>query len=147
MTAAKQEQQRGGSMTTSHMSAMVLRRLPLRHPLLPVGRGHRLPQTLLAISERDHLLRECADHYCAGMSDRAAAATLHTALTRYRDGRWRRDRSEATCPVQHQGKLTALLYALLRTRDHVLSEMTIRRALAFRDPANASGCTSMEVTT
>jgi hypothetical protein len=50
-------------MTTSHMSAMVLRRSPLRHPLLPVGRGHRLPQTLLAISERDHLLRECADRH------------------------------------------------------------------------------------
>ena len=105
---------------------------PLHHPL--VGRGHCSPQTLLAISERDALLREAAHHYCAGMSDRAAAAMLHTALTRYRDGRWRRDRSEATCPVQHQDKLTALLYALLRTRDAVPSAITICRAIAFRDP-------------
>ena len=121
-------------MTTSQMSAMVLRRSPLRHPLLPIGRGQRSPQTLLAISERDALLREAARRYCTGMSDRAAAAMLRIALLRYRGGRWRRDRSEATCPVQHHGKLTALLWRILRTRDAVPSAMTIRRAIAFRDP-------------
>ena len=110
---------------------------PLHHPLLPVGRGHRSPQTLQMICERDTLLREAAKYF-PGASDREAARQLRIALSRYRDGRWRRDRSEATCPVQNQGKLTALLYPLLRTRDHVPSVMTIRRA--FRDPPNASGC-------
>lgn len=106
---------------------------PLRHPLVPVGRGHRSPQTLLLIDQRNALLIEAAGFY-PGASDREAARLIRVSLLRYRDGRWRRDRSEATCPVQHQGKLMALLHALLRSRDHVPSVMTVRRAIAFRDP-------------
>lgn len=107
---------------------------PLRHPLVPDGRGHRSPQTLLLIDERDKLLIAASKFY-PGASGREAARQIHIALSRYRDGRWRRDRSEDRCPVQHRGKLTALLYALLRTRDATVSAMTIRRAIAFRDPA------------
>jgi hypothetical protein len=44
------------------------------------GRGHRTRQTELLITERDQLLRMTADRFCAGMSDRAAAAMLHTKL-------------------------------------------------------------------
>jgi hypothetical protein len=33
--------------------------------------------------------------------------------------------------VQHRGKLTAVLWMVLRTRNHVPSEMTIRRALGY----------------
>jgi hypothetical protein len=43
-------------------------------------RGHRLPSTLEAIAERDRLLRETADRFCAGMSNRQSAAFIHTAL-------------------------------------------------------------------
>ena len=67
-------------MTTSHMSAMVLRRSPLRHPLLRVGRGQRSPQTLLMIRERDALLREAARFY-PGASDREAARHAPRGLT------------------------------------------------------------------
>ncbi len=105
---------------------------PLRHPLVPVGRGHRSPQTLLLIDQRNALLIEAAGFY-PGASDREAARLIRVSLLRYRDGRWRRDRSEATCPVQHQGKLTQTLWRILKTRDAVPSAMTIRRA--FRDPA------------
>ena len=97
------------------------------------GRGRRSRQTELLISERNQLLVEAAKFY-PGASDRKSARQLHTALSRYRAGAWRRDREVFTCPVQHRGKLTAVLWAILRTRDHVPSEMTIRRALAFRDP-------------
>lgn len=103
------------------------------------GRGRRTPATLAALDQRDHLLREAARLYCAGMSGRAAAAVLHTKLSVYFGGRWRRDRSEAVCPAQHRGKLTELLYALARTRDAMISETTIRRALAFRDPPSVIG--------
>lgn len=103
------------------------------------GRGQRTPATLLLLDERDNLLREAAKFY-PGLSQREAARLIRIALLRYRDGRWRRDRSEATYPVQHQGKLTALLYALLRRRDAVPSAMTIRRAIAFRDPARVQSC-------
>ena len=103
---------------------------PLRHPL----RGHRTARTLMQIAQRDALLVEAVARFYPGLSQREAARLIRIALLRYRDGRWRRDRSEATCPVQHQGKLMALLHALLRSRDHVPSVMTVRRAIAFRDP-------------
>jgi hypothetical protein len=41
---------------------------PLRHPLVPDGRGHRTPQTLLLLDERDKLLIEAARFY-PGASD------------------------------------------------------------------------------
>jgi hypothetical protein len=97
------------------------------------GRGRRSPQTMLLLDERDKLLIEAA-RFFPGASDREIARRLHSALSTYRDGRWRRDRAEALCPVQHKGKLMQTLWMILKTRDHVPSEMTIRRALAFRDP-------------
>jgi hypothetical protein len=71
----------------------------LRHPLVPAGPGHRTPQTLLLLDERDRYLRECARLYCSGMSDRQAASWLQTKLSRYREGAFRRDRSEPLCPA------------------------------------------------
>ena len=100
---------------------------PIRHADL---RGHRLPQTLLLIDERNRLLTEAARRFYPGASDREIARQLRAALSRYRDGRWRRDRSLPTCPAQHQGKLTALLFCLLKTRDALPSERLIRLVLA-----------------
>jgi hypothetical protein len=93
-------------------------------------RGHRLPETLHAIARRDELICEAARRYFPGASDREIARQLRTALSRYREGRWRRDRSESLCP--HAGKLPALLWCLLKTRDAVPSDRTIRLALARR---------------
>jgi hypothetical protein len=118
---------------------------PLRHGDL-TGRGHRTAQTLLALAERDRLLRAAADRYCTGMSDRAAAAMLYVKLTRYREGRFRRSRAEPTCPLQHLGRLDALLWAILRNRDHIPSERSIRRILGFRGPKALPSCdNSMEM--
>ena len=102
--------------------------------LSPDNRGKRTPRTLLAIDERNALLREAARLHCAGMSDREAARYLRSRLLIYQQGAWRRDRSEALCPPRHAGKLTAMLWMVLKVRDHVPSEMTIRRALAIHDP-------------
>jgi hypothetical protein len=99
---------------------------PLRHVDL---RGRRLPETLDAIHRRDALLIEAGRFY-AGVSGREAARLIRVALLRYRGGRWRRERTELTCPAQHAGKLTALLWRLLRTRDAVPSEGLIRAVLA-----------------
>jgi hypothetical protein len=93
------------------------------------GRGRRTPQTMLLLDERDQFLRAAAAHF-PGLSHREIARRLHVALSRYRDGRWRRDQSELTCPSQHAGKLTATLWMLLRVKDYVPSERTIRAALA-----------------
>lgn len=97
------------------------------------GRGRRSPGTVLRLAVRDHLLREAARRFCVGMSDRAAAKMLHVALLRYRAGRWRRSCADATCP-HDAGRIEGTLWMILRTRDYVPSVMTVRRALAFRDP-------------
>src|SRR5436190_1876545 len=99
----------------------VVRAADLTHAAPIDGRGHRLPATLDALARRDRLLREAAHRFFSNVSDREAARQLHTALARYRGGRWRRDRSVPSCPAQHQGKLTAVLWAILRARDHVPS--------------------------
>jgi hypothetical protein len=92
------------------------------------GRGRRTPQTLLLLDERDQFLRAAAAYF-PGLSHREIARRLHVALSRYRDGRWRRDRVENLCPPQHAGKLTAVLWMILRVKDYVPSEATIRRAI------------------
>jgi hypothetical protein len=94
-----------------------------------VGRGHRTPRLLLQLDERDRYLREAARHF-SGLSQRETARLLRSRLSVYRDGRWRRDRSELTCPVQHRGKLTAVLWSLLKTRDSLPSERLIRFVLS-----------------
>ena len=91
-------------------------------------RGRRTRQFELPISERNKLLVE-ASAFFPGCSDREVARRLRTALSNYRGGRWQRDRSEATCPLQHQGKLVRVLWMILRTVEHVPSERTIRLVL------------------
>jgi hypothetical protein len=93
------------------------------------GRGRRSPATLLVLDERDALLIEAAKFY-PGASDREIARQLRTALSTYRNGRWRRDRVEALCPVQHKGKLMQVLWCLLKTRDAIPGERLIRAVLA-----------------
>jgi hypothetical protein len=80
------------------------------------GRGRRTPQTLLLLDERDGYLRQAATYF-PGCSDRETARRLREALAIYRNGRWRRDRSEALCPPRHAGKLTAVLWMILKVRD------------------------------
>jgi hypothetical protein len=92
-------------------------------------RGHRLPSTLEAITTRNALLVEAANRHFAGMSARQVATHLHVALARYAAGRWRRSRADPGCP-HAAGTLAAALWAILRTRDHVVSERAIRRTLA-----------------
>ena len=93
------------------------------------GSGRRTPQTLLLIDERDRYLVEAAKHF-PGLSQRETARLLRSRLLVYRSGRWRRNRSELTCPVQHRGKLTEVLWMLLKVRDAIPSERTIRAALS-----------------
>jgi hypothetical protein len=101
---------------------------PLKHPLVPDRSHGRTRQVLLLISERDALIRSAARFY-PGASGREIARQLRTALSTYYGGRWRRDREVFTCPAQHKGKLTEVLFLLLRTHEHVPSIATLRRAL------------------
>ena len=112
---------------------------PLRHGELANSvelRGRRPPADVLRRSIRDYLLRLARDHYFAGVSDRQAAEMIRTKLMRYAAGAWRRDRFEDRCPDRHRGRIEATMWELLRVRDHVPSDKTIRNALAhdFRLP-------------
>jgi hypothetical protein len=55
---------------------------------------------------------------------------LRAKLVRYREGAWRRDRSEALCPPRHRGTITELLWCVLRVKDSLPSERLIRLVLA-----------------
>jgi hypothetical protein len=93
------------------------------------GPGHRTPQTLLLIDERDKLLVEAAKFF-PGALDREISRRLRAALSIYRAGRWRRDCAELTCPPQHRGKLVQVLWLLLKTMDAIPGDKTVRNALA-----------------
>jgi hypothetical protein len=93
------------------------------------GRGRRSNHTLLLIKARDALLAEGARFFPAS-SDRETARQLRVALLRYRNGRWRRDCTEATCPVQHAGTYRSLLWLILKLHDYVPCDKTVRTALA-----------------
>jgi hypothetical protein len=103
--------------------------VPLRHH--NDLRGHRLPATLDAIALRNSLLAEAARRFYAGMSDRAAAAMLHTKLGRYLQGDWRRDAAEDLCPARYRGTVTEVCWMILKVHAHAPSISTIRRALGF----------------
>ena len=112
--------------------------IELKHAAPVDGRGNRLPLTLLHLTVRDHFLRAAAEIHCAGMSDRAAAAWLHTKLARYRECAWQRDCVEEECPPRLAGRVNALMWCVLKCSDNAVSARTIRRKLspiAFHGPA------------
>jgi hypothetical protein len=100
---------------------------PIRHSEL---RGHRTTATLDAIERRNQLILEAADRYFPGLSGRETARRLRVCLLRYQCGAWRRTRTEASCPDRHLGRLEALLWQLLKVRDHVPGDKLVRTALA-----------------
>jgi hypothetical protein len=100
------------------------------------GRGRRTPLTLLHLSVRDLFLRAAADIYCSGMSDRAAAAWLHTKLARYRECAWHRDRVEELCPPRLAGRIEGLMWCVLKCADRVVSERLIRLVLSAASEAD-----------
>jgi hypothetical protein len=103
--------------------------IELTHATPVDGRGHgRTPAVRLVLDERGKLLIEAAKFF-PGASDREIARQLRIALARYRDGRWRRDRAELTCPPQHRGKLVQVLWMILKTKDVPVAERTMRRIL------------------
>ncbi|MGV7218265.1 hypothetical protein [Bradyrhizobium sp. UFLA05-112] len=96
---------------------------------LPRRRGQRTEAALAALEERDRLIQCAAATFCAGMSARSAARTLHAALARYRELGWRRDRAEVQCPARHVGTITEACWLILKQRDFAVSARAIRRML------------------
>jgi hypothetical protein len=103
------------------------------------GRGHRSPADVLARAVRDHLLRTAADRLLDAKSDRGAADRLRTLLIRYRECGWRRDRVLAQCPDRHRGKINELFWQLLKIRDAIPCDRTLRTALALKPFSIAHG--------
>ena len=105
--------------------------VPIRHGNLAVEPSRPShAQTQLLQDERDRYLIEAARFYPG--SDREMPRRLRAALSIYRDGRWRRDRSEALCPPRLAGRLDALLWMILKVRDHVPDELTYQGGAVAR---------------
>jgi hypothetical protein len=102
----------------------------MMHVRYIAGPGRRTPQTILILSERNQYLRAAAKFF-PGMSDYEKARQLHIALLRYSAGAWRRDRTETTCPARHRDRLSGVLWMILKTKDAIPGERTIRSALAI----------------
>ena len=94
------------------------------------GRGHRSPQTLLMLDERDAMLREAAAMFFPGDSMNATAKQLHRALDRYCCGAWLRERVAITLPSRHLGRLDGFCWRLLRTVNRVPGESRIRQIIS-----------------
>jgi hypothetical protein len=101
----------------------------LTHAVPLDRRGQRSPADVLSRTIRGHLLRTAAKFF-PGSSDREIARQLRTALSRYREGAWRRDRAEMRCPVRLRGSVSELFWQLLKARDAIPGDRTIRAALA-----------------
>jgi hypothetical protein len=93
-------------------------------------RGKRSDETMRALAERDRLIAEAAATFMSDRSSLSAATRLHEALSRYQQGGWRRHRTEHQCPTRLCGRLDGYCWRILRARDAVPSERTIRRVLA-----------------
>jgi hypothetical protein len=105
-----------------------LRTIDLAHAVPFGGRGRRTPATLLVLDERDRYLIEAARAHFSGLSHQTARS-LRSRLLVYRQGRWRRSCSEVWNPHPAE-RIEAVLWMLLRVRDAIPSERTIRAVLA-----------------
>lgn len=96
------------------------------------GSQGRTPQFMAALDERDRLLREAARDFLPDLLEAHQARELHRRWTLYEASGWRRgERSLPVAPAHGVGTLEGRLWAVLRLRDNVLGERTIRRTLAM----------------
>lgn len=89
-------------------------------------------------AQRDALLVEIAERFFANESSvRRRAAGIMRRIARYEAGAWQRDKLWKSAPEQYDGKLEALLFALLKLR-LPLSVRTVQRTLAAARVPNGS---------
>lgn len=93
------------------------------------GRGRRSLDTRVAILVRDATIAEAALRFYPLMSSVAAARVLHAGLSRYQSGAWRRHRTEENMPARLAGRVEGMYWFVLKMRDALPSERTIRAAI------------------
>lgn len=98
-------------------------------PLGLRGVGRRLPSTRAALHIRNSLLVEAALLFHRGASNYAAASAISKRLALYRSCGWRRHRVEDELPLALVGKIEELFWHVLKERDGLPSERTIRAVL------------------
>ncbi|MGY4472841.1 hypothetical protein [Bradyrhizobium sp. USDA 3364] len=91
--------------------------------------GQRRVPTQLIEEQRNRLIWLAAVQFYPSASPSSQAEQLHAALSRYSASAWLRERTEERCPAQ-TGTLRAACWAILKVRDYVPSDRTIRRVLA-----------------
>jgi hypothetical protein len=77
---------------------------------------------------RDHVLRVGARRHFPNVGPDERAQRMADALSRYRGGAWREDRSRARCPYPGGG-LLAVLWQVLKERDRSITEAEMKHIL------------------
>lgn len=112
---------------------------PLEDALgLRSGDGQRSAHTEANIEARDKLLRESAAEFFPGLLVTQQARGLHLRWTRYEASRWPHERTLDAVPPHRIATLEGRFWAILKKRDTVPAERTIR-AILRADLATSSG--------
>lgn len=92
--------------------------------------GQRSSQTQRILIERDRLVCEAAKEFWPDETNSEQARNLHQHWTRYAASAWPRERALERVPDRRAGSVEARLWAIMRVKDHVISERSIRALLA-----------------
>lgn len=91
--------------------------------------GQRSVRTRAAIAERDRLVAEAAAEFFSDEPPAAQARAIHERWTRYATSGWRRERALSTLPSIRHGKIEGRIWQIMKVRDFVLKERSIRGIL------------------
>jgi hypothetical protein len=93
------------------------------------GVGHHAPATVIAIAERDTLLREIATMFFPDLSVETRSREIAVAWRRYEAAGWARDRSADACPPRLRGRLGECLWRLQQVWPHPIRQRRLRDIL------------------
>ena len=96
--------------------------------------GQRSARTRAAIAERDRLVAEAAVEFFPDQPPAAQARGLHQRWSRYAVSGWRRERALSAPPPMRRGKIEERLWQVMKVRDLVLTERSVRAILAASYP-------------
>ena len=92
--------------------------------------GQRSSHTQRILTERDRLVCEAAEEFWPLETRSEQARNLYQNWARYAASAWPRERALDRVPARRVGSVEARLWAIMRVKDHVISERSIRALLA-----------------
>ena len=97
---------------------------------LATGPGQRKAATIASIASRDELLRAAAAEFFPDLRPAEQARDMHQHWRRYVAAGWPRERALEEPPERRRGTIEGALWRVMKTRDHLLAERSLRLILA-----------------